>query len=66
MLRGWLQSKKGERTASTHSLDSLAEPQNRLSYILIYLGQWLITIIVETAMRGMLLRLATIRPYDVD
>ncbi|KAL8839100.1 MAG: hypothetical protein Q9170_001882 [Blastenia crenularia] len=28
MLRGWLREKKGELNASTHSLDSLAEPQN--------------------------------------
>lgn len=27
MLRGWI-SRKGERNASTHSLDALAEPQN--------------------------------------
>lgn len=38
MLRGWLQSKKGELNASTHSLDSLAEPQNCWSYALIYLA----------------------------
>lgn len=28
MLRGWLREKKEELNASTHSLDSLAEPQN--------------------------------------
>ena len=28
MLRGWIQSKKAEVNASTHSLDALAEPQN--------------------------------------
>ena len=30
MLRGWI-SKRGERNASTHSLDTLSEPQNRES-----------------------------------
>ncbi|KAL8941871.1 MAG: hypothetical protein Q9211_001642 [Gyalolechia sp. 1 TL-2023] len=34
MLRGWLREKKGELNASTHSLDSLAEPQNPANQIM--------------------------------